>query len=108
MTHPTDDELEAMAVRQENADALDRDALLNLTDSTAAMLRACKTGDAPDQGEKQAYIEGTQAGWDAALEAAKNACMKLRHSHDLENDDQRVGVLECLLAIVKLKKGSPK
>ena len=45
MTRPTDDKLEAMAVRQENADALDRDALLNLTDSTAAMLRACKGRD---------------------------------------------------------------
>ena len=62
---------------------------------------------APDHAEKQAYIEGTQSGWDAALQAARNACMKLRHSDDLENDDQRVGVLECVLAIVELKKGPP-
>jgi hypothetical protein len=41
MTHPTDDELEAMAVKFEQDHWFD----------AAAMLRACKTGDAPDQGE---------------------------------------------------------
>ena len=58
MARPTDDELEAMAVTM--ADYCLHDV--------AAMLRACKGRDslapAPDQGE-----------WDAAIEAAANACI---------------------------------
>ena len=58
MAHPTDDELEAEAQRLE---------LVGPTDvEVVDMLRACKGRDA----EKQAYIKGTQSGWDAAIEAA--------------------------------------
>ena len=58
MAHPSDDELEALAQRLE---------LVAPTDvEVVDMLRACKGRDA----EKQAYIKGTQSGWDAAIEAA--------------------------------------
>ena len=33
---------------------------------------------APDHAEKQAYIEGTQSGWDAAIEAAKSIARLVR------------------------------
>ena len=74
MTRPTDAALEAMAVK---LDAIhiatgvrsNRDILANLRAQSAnaaqreaaAMLRACKTGDAPD---------ARQEGWNAAIEAA--------------------------------------
>jgi len=48
------------------------------------------------------------AEWDAALTAARNACVNLRNSDELENDDQRVGALHCALAISELKKGPPQ
>ena len=32
----------------------------------------------PDHAEKQAYIEGTQNGWDAAIEAAKSIARLVR------------------------------
>ena len=65
MTHPTDAELEAMAVRLIHTfDTLsEADGAM---EKAASMLLACKWRSA----EKQAYIEGTQAGWDAAIEAA--------------------------------------
>ena len=53
MTRPTDDELEATAAE------LQRFAANALIDRVAAMLRACKTADAPDHAE-----------WDAAIDAA--------------------------------------
>ena len=54
MTRPTDDELEAMAKYHE---------WLRGDSQTAAMLRACKTGDAIDPAPDHAE-------WNAALEAA--------------------------------------
>ena len=55
MTHPTDDELESMAQywTDQMAKAVVQDAMLAAEkfSQTAAMLRACKTGDAPDKGE---------------------------------------------------------
>jgi hypothetical protein len=51
MTHPTNNKLEAMAVKFEQDHWFD----------AVAMLRACKTGDAPDHAE-----------WNAAIEAAVN------------------------------------
>ena len=119
MAHPTDDELEAMAVRLEDGRVCSR-AQNSCRNGywmleAAAMLRACKgrvksrickecdgngkrhfmrqtphgpvddadecracegegilaaLDPAPDQGERQAYIKGTQSGWDAAIEAA--------------------------------------
>ena len=50
MTHPTDDELEAMAVRLDQSGANEY-SYDNDKDEAAAMLRACKAGDAPDHGE---------------------------------------------------------
>ena len=52
MTHPTDDKLEAMAVRLDQSDANEY-SYDNDKDEAAAMLRACKTGEAPYQGEWQ-------------------------------------------------------
>ena len=71
MTHPTDDELEAMALHLLTPPAMRLDGPYLATFwrgrlEAAAMLRACKGRDA----EKQAYIKGTQSGWDAAIEAA--------------------------------------
>jgi hypothetical protein len=45
MTHPTDDELEAVAVRLDRNGPSHVDADIWMSDA-AAMLRACKTGDA--------------------------------------------------------------
>jgi hypothetical protein len=56
MTHPTDDELEAMAVRLD----VDDPWCQPMCYEAAAMLRACKAGDAPD------YLDG----WNDAREAA--------------------------------------
>ena len=53
MTRPTDEQLEAMAVRMERYSSLD------VRNKAAAMLRACKAGDAPDHSD-----------WNAAIEAA--------------------------------------
>jgi hypothetical protein len=53
MTHPTDDELEAMAVRLYTCNDWETDAQIKLAGGAAAMLRACKTGDAPDHAEWQ-------------------------------------------------------
>ena len=56
MTYPTDDKLEEMAREADRRWRLTRDKYHR---DTGAMLRACKTGDAPDHSE-----------WDAAIEAA--------------------------------------
>ena len=69
-------------------------ARIEALEAENAMLRACKTADATDHAEKQAYIEGTQSGWDAAIEAAAD---KLRIMGDM-------GGMEIVLS---LKKGSP-
>ena len=69
MTHPTDDELEALAVRLDDGRVCSpaqnscRNGCLML--EAAALLRACKTCDAPDHGE-----------WNAAIEAAMEAALK--------------------------------
>jgi hypothetical protein len=55
MTHPTDDELEAMAEMLEHCQLWNSDR-----SRAAAMLRACKPGDAPS------YLDG----WNDAREAA--------------------------------------
>ena len=107
MKHPSDDGLEAQACKYDhtaedpmldNVSAVKRSMIIARDTKTAAMLRACKGQDAlepaPDHGE-----------WDAALTAARNACVNLRNSDELENDDQRVGALHCALAISELKKG---
>ena len=67
MNRPTDDELEAMAVRLDKGDPFG-----GVMQKTAAMLRACKTGDAPDHAE-----------WDAAIEAAANACTNVIKSYEV-------------------------
>ena len=59
---PTDDELEAMAQVMQGVAQEKRDA--NWCNDAAAMLRACKTGDAPDHAE-----------WDAAIEAAAKVAL---------------------------------
>ena len=70
MAYPSHEELEAMAVRLEDGRVCSpaqnscRNGYWML--QAAAMLRACKGRDA----EKQAYIKGTQSGWNAAIEAA--------------------------------------
>jgi hypothetical protein len=56
MTHPTNNELEAMAEILEHCQLWNSDR-----SRAAAMMRACKTGDAPDHAE-----------WNAAIEAAVN------------------------------------
>ena len=87
---PTDDKLEAMAVRWSEAQKLYEDAGVfgtngaDLCRASAAMLRACKTGDAPDHAE-----------WNAAIEAAVD---KLNIYGDL-------GGMEIVLS---LKKGPPQ
>ena len=58
---PTDDELEAMAARLET-----RIIQSTMIADAAAMLRACKAGDAPDHAE-----------WDAAIEAAANVSERM-------------------------------
>jgi hypothetical protein len=60
MTHPTDDELEAMAVRLEAGKVA-------FMGDAAAMLRACKAGDAPS------YLDG----WNDAREAAAKVADKM-------------------------------
>jgi hypothetical protein len=62
MTHPTDDELEAMAEMVEHCQLWPSDR-----ERAAAMLRACKAGDAPS------YLDG----WNYALEAARAAAQKI-------------------------------
>jgi hypothetical protein len=57
MTHPTNNELEAMAKFVEHKGVL----LLSMANDISAKLRACKTGDSPDHAE-----------WNAAIEAAVN------------------------------------
>ena len=66
MTHPTDAELEAMARDVERYESL------NVRKRAAAMLRACKTGDALDHAE-----------WDTAIEAAAEACTNVIKSYDV-------------------------
>jgi hypothetical protein len=63
MTHPTDDELEAMAVRLD----VDDPWCQPMCYEAAAMLRACKTGDAPS------YLDG----WNDAREAAAKVADKM-------------------------------
>ena len=59
MTHPTDDELEELAVEFSQAAELSCFLSNDEYRRTAAMLRACKGRPAPDHAE-----------WDAAIEAA--------------------------------------
>ena len=108
MRHPTDDELEAEAQRLE---------LVAPTDvEVVDMLRACKGRDA----EKQAYIKGTQSGWNAAIEAAarlvksqsENARKSLRrcgdegHPEDAETWSAIVSHLDLAHdRIINIKKG---
>ena len=85
MASPTDDELEAMAVRLECDNWFD----------AAAMLRAMKGRDslepAPDQGE-----------WDAAIEAAANACISaIGGVTHYGSEPYKI----CAAVILKLKKG---
>ena len=61
MTRPADDELEVLvdAVWSEYRDSVDNKWVFRKEHVENAMLRACKTGDAPDHAE-----------WNAAIEAA--------------------------------------
>ena len=59
MKHPTDDELEAMAVRLDKGDPFG-----GVMQRASAILRACKIGDAPDHSD-----------WDAAIEAAAQVAL---------------------------------
>jgi hypothetical protein len=70
MTHPTDDELEAMARILSfvaNRTGLTVEKCEEVTDKAAAMLRACKAGDAPS------YLDG----WNDAREAAAKVADKM-------------------------------
>ena len=93
VNRPTDEELESMAV----------DLVFfqpgETSELAAAMLRACKTGDAPDQGE-----------WDAAIEAAaKVADVKPRKGgkplSGTHHQGVRDGRAEAARLIRTLKKG---
>ena len=90
MAHPTDDELEAVAQRLE---------LIGPTDvEVVDMLRACKTGDAPDHET-----------WNAAIEAAAKVAIdrqgrKAMGSGKL-NESYDIGVADAHDAIRALKKG---
>ena len=63
MTHPTDDELEELAVEFSQAAELSCFLSNDEYRRTAAMLRACKGRPAPDHSE-----------WNAAIEAAAKKC----------------------------------
>ena len=87
---PTDDELEATAAE------LQRFAANELTDRTAAMLRECKTGDAPDHSD-----------WNAAIEAAAKVAREMANSEANMSPTWRAGCSDCHDALSQLKKGSP-
>ena len=89
MTRPTDDELEAMAVRLDQSDANEY-SYDNDKDDAAAMLRACKAGDAPDHSD-----------WNAAIEAAAE------YVESLDGYDSIGGTHPLVAAIRAIKKGTP-
>ena len=67
---------------------------------------------APDRGERQAYIEGTQAGWDAAIEAAI-VHLKVYPLHQEDTGPKYVmgyaaGYHTALNRVSALKKGTPQ
>ena len=103
--HPTDEELEAMAQywTDQIPKAARQDAMLAAEkfSETAAMLRACKTGDAPDNSD-----------WNAAIEAAAkvaDACKT--QNQKIDASDYQKGLASAGQAIAHgiriLKKGSP-
>ena len=98
MTRPTDDELEAIAAKldRNGPSHVDADILMS---EAAAMLRACKTGDALEPAPDH-------ADWNAALEAAAQAVpsgwCQPSTSHIEMDVDLGQGIQE---AIRQLKKG---
>ena len=79
MAHPTDDELEALAQRLE---------LVGPTDVEAVdMLRACKTGDAPDHET-----------WNAAIEVAAKVAPSQRKPQAMTDQDTSPQAVERLAA----------
>ena len=134
MKHPTDDGLEAMAVdlvffhpgeTSELAAAMLRACKGRVRVPTLQRLAQIIQGEsghaeqwalaraddvlaalepAPDHAEKQAYIEGTQAGWDAAIEAA--AKVANYEAQDAEYDPSYQTAAEVIEDRIRaLKKG---
>ena len=94
MTRPTDDEPEAMAAKLDRKTHNMIEGHVQMEDA-AAMLRACKTGDAPDHAEWNAAIE-------AAAKVVPQGWCQPSTSHIEMDVDLGQGIQEAIRA---LKKG---
>ena len=96
MTHPTDEELEAMGTvllsYAETCEASNRPTMAQRLEEAAAMLRACKS-------------DTDHSDWNAAIEAAADACISaIGGVTHYGSEPYEI----CAAAIRQLKKGSPQ